>query len=43
MGEYLCSTCKLFDDEVSLFYFPFATNAQMVMNSLDFFSKMLQK
>jgi hypothetical protein len=35
MGEYLCSTCKLFDDEVSLFYSPFATNAQMVMSSLN--------
>jgi hypothetical protein len=35
MGEYLCSTCKLLDDEVSLLYSPFATNAQMVMSSLN--------
>ncbi len=35
MGEYFCSTCKFFDDEVSLFYSPFATDAQMVMSSLN--------
>jgi hypothetical protein len=35
MGEYFCSTCNFFDDEVSLFYSPFATDAQMVMSSLN--------
>jgi hypothetical protein len=35
MGEYFCSTCKVFYDEVGLFYSPFALNAQMVMNSLN--------
>jgi len=35
MGEYFCSTCKVFDDEVHLLYSPFATNAQMVMSSLN--------
>jgi len=35
MGEYFYSTCKVFNNEVCLFYFPFATNAQMVMSSIN--------
>jgi hypothetical protein len=36
MGEYFYSICKVFDDEVCLLYSPSATNAQMVMSSLNF-------